>query len=96
MRQEDEPGELSWRHRRTLRCDYSGAYQAFRLTGRQTSPTSWNSDNTEDHVLARQDFDEQHMCTYCCWLDHIATQCDTPHYKCSCDRTGWCRVFRHH
>jgi hypothetical protein len=26
MGQEDELGELSWRHRRTLRRDYSGAY----------------------------------------------------------------------
>ena len=95
MTQDREYGELAWRHRRTLHREYSGA-QVFRLNGGRTSPVSWTSSNVQDHDLAQQDFEEQEMCSLCCWPDHIPSYCDTPHYKCSRDSAGYCCVPRHH
>ena len=95
MTQDGEYGELAWRHCRTLCREYSGA-QVFRLSGGRASPVSWTSSNIQDNNLVQQDFDEQEMCTFCCWPDHIPSYCDTPHYKCSCDSAGYCRVPRHH
>jgi hypothetical protein len=95
MTQDGEYGELAWRHRCTLRREYSGA-QVFRLNGGRASPVLWTSSNVQDHDLAQQDFDEQEVCLFCCWPDHIPSYCDTPHYKCSRDSAGYCRVPRHH
>ena len=64
LTEDQETGELAWRHRRTIRRDYSGAH-AFRLQGGASSISSGstatsNSGSIETPASGR-------TCIYCHW-----------------------------
>ena len=93
LTEDQEVGELAWRHRRTIRRDYSGAH-AFRLQGGASSISSGSSvtsasGSIEAHTNGR-------TCIYCHWPGHLSGHCDTPHYVCSEKKSGYCRVPAFH
>jgi hypothetical protein len=99
--EDDERGELAWRHRRTRRNTAPYLHNAVtrpdsRLRGGAGSRVSWNSENATDDALAQDEFEECKRCSYCPWYDHLSTQCETPHHLCSISASGWCRVPCHH
>jgi hypothetical protein len=99
--EDNERGELAWRHRRTRRNTTPYLHNVVtrpdsRLRGGASSRVSWNSENTTDDALAQDKFEERKHCSYCPWYDHLSTQCETPHHLCSISASGWCQVPCHH
>jgi hypothetical protein len=95
IEEDDEKGELAWRHRRIRRN--SAPYRTnivtrpdSRLRGGAGSRVSWNSENATDDALAQEEFEECKRCSYCPWYDHLSTHCEMPHHLCSISASGWC------
>jgi hypothetical protein len=90
-------GELAWRHRTNRRRE--APYHetgTLRLRGGVRSAISWTSENTQDDALAQDEYEERCRCSYCPWFDHISTHCETPHFLCSTQTSGWCHMPCHH
>lgn len=94
LNEDQETGELAWRHRHTIRRDYSGAH-TFRLQGGQASSVSSGS-STSGVGGSIEAPPTSRTCIYCHWPRHLAGHCDTPHYICSEKRSGYCRVPTFH
>jgi hypothetical protein len=95
--EDNERGELAWRHRANRRQE-SPYHETgtLRLRGGARSTISWNSENAQDDALAQDEYEERCCCSYCPWYDHISTHCETPHFLCSTQTSGWCCIPRHH
>ena len=95
LTEDQEMGELAWRHRHTIRCDYSGAH-TFRLQGgRSPSLFSGSTCSSTSSSIAPLTTNRP-TCTYCHWPGHLARHCDTPHYICSEKKSGYCRIPAFH
>ena len=94
LTEDQETGELAWRHRRTIRQDYSRAH-TFRLQGGHASSISSGS-STSSVSSSIEAPPTGRTCIYCHWPGHLAGHCDTPHYICSEKRSGYCRVPTFH
>ena len=93
LTEDQETGELAWRHCHTIRRDYSGAH-TFRLQGGASSISSGSSaTSTSGSIKASTN---GRTCTYCHWPGHLSGHCDTPHYICSEKKYGYCRVPAFH
>ena len=93
LTEDQETGELAWRHCRAIRRDYSGAH-AFRLQGGASSILSGSSvTSTSGSIEAPTN---GRTCIYCHWPGHLSGHCDTPHYVCSEKKSGYCRVPAFH
>ena len=94
LTKDQETGELAWRHRHTIRRDYSGAH-TFRLQGGHASSVSSGS-STSSVGGSIEAPPTGCTCIYCHWPGHLAGHCDTPHYICSEKRSGYCQVPTFH
>jgi hypothetical protein len=95
--EDDKRGELAWRHQTNRRQE--APYHetgTLRLRGGARSAISWNSKNAQDDALAQDEYKERRHCSYCPWFDHISTHCETPHFLCSMQTSGWCCIPCHH
>jgi hypothetical protein len=95
--EDSEKGELAWQHRTNRQRE--APYHETRtlcLQGGARSAISWNSNNAQDDALVQDEYEERHHCSYCPWFDHISTHCKMPHFLCSTQTSGWCRVPCHH
>ena len=95
LTEDQEMGELAWRHRHTVRCDYSGAH-TFRLQGGCTPSVSSRSSHSSSGGSIAPPVMGRATCIYCHWPGHLAGHCDTPHYICSEKKLGYCRVPAFH
>ena len=95
LTEDQEMGELAWRHRHTVRCDYSGAH-TFRLQGGCTPSVSSGSSHSSSGGSIAPPVMGRATCIYCHWPGHLAGHCDTPHYICSEKKLGYCRVPAFH
>ena len=93
LTEDQETGELAWRHRRAIRWDYSGAH-AFRLQGGTSSISSGSSITSASGSIEAPT--NGRTCIYCHWPGHLSGHCDTPHYICSEKKSGYCRVPAFH
>ena len=93
LTEDQETGELAWRHRRTIRRDYSGAH-TFRLQGGASSISSGSSATSNSGSIEAPT--SGRTCIYCHWPGHLSGHCDTPHYVCSEKKSGYCRVPTFH
>jgi hypothetical protein len=93
LTEDQETGELAWRHRRTIRQDYSGAH-AFRLQGGASTISSGSSVTSSGGSIEAPT--NGRTCTYCHWPGHLSRHCDTPHYICSEKKSGYCHVPAFH
>ena len=81
LTEDQETGELAWRHRHSIRRDYSGAH-TFRLQGGHASSIS-NGSSASSIGGSIEAPTTGHTCVYCHWPGHLSGHCDTPHYVCS-------------
>ena len=95
LTEDQEMGELAWRHCHTVRCDYSGAH-TFRLQGGCTPSVSSGSSHSSSGGSIAPPVMGRATCIYCHWPGHLAGHCDTPHYICSEKKLGYCRVPAFH
>jgi hypothetical protein len=95
LTEDQEMGELVWRHRHTIRRDYSGAH-TFRLQGGRSPSLSSGSTCSSTSGSIAPLTTNCPTCTYCHWPGHLARHCDTPHYICSEKKSGYCRVPAFH
>ena len=95
LTEDQETGELAWRHRCAIRRDYSGAH-TFRLQGGHASSISSGSSHSSSEGSIEPLTTGQATCNYCHWPGHLAGHCDTPHYICSEKKSGYCRVPAYH
>ena len=95
LTEDQEMGELAWRHRRAVRRDYSGAH-TFRLQGGRSPSLSSESTRSSTSGSITPLTTNRPTCTYCHWPGHLAGHCDTPHYICSEKKSGYCRVPAFH
>ena len=95
LTEDQETGELAWRHRHTIRRDYSGAH-TFRLQGGHASSISSGSSYSSTGGSIAPLTTGHTTCTYCHWPGHLAGHCDTLHYICSEKKSGYCRVPAFH
>ena len=95
LTEDQEMGELAWRHRHTVRCDYSGAH-TFRLQGGCTPSVSSGSSHSSSGGSIAPPVMGRATCIYCHWPGHLAGHCDTPHYICSEKKLGYCRIPAFH
>jgi hypothetical protein len=93
LTEDQETRELAWRHRRTIRWDYSGAH-AFRLQGGASTILSGSSATSSGGSIEAPT--NGRTCIYCHWPGHLSGHCDTPHYVCSEKRSGYCRALAFH
>ena len=93
LTEDQETRELAWRHRRTIRRDYSGAH-AFRLQGGASTILSGSSATSSGGSIEAPT--NGRTCIYCHWPGHLSGHCDTPHYVCSEKRSGYCRALAFH
>ena len=93
LTEDQETGELAWRHRRAIRRDYSGAH-AFRLQGGTSSISSGSSVTSSGGSIEAPA--NGRTCIYCHWPGHLSGHCDTPHYVCSEKKSGYCCVPAFH
>ena len=95
LTEDQEMGELAWRHRHTVRRDYSGAH-TFRLQGGRTLSISSRSSHSSSSGSIAPPVTGRAACIYCHWPGHLAGHCDTPHYICSEKKSGYCCVPAFH
>ena len=95
LTEDQEMGELAWRHRHSIRRDYSGAH-TFRLQGGCTPSISSGSFHSSTGSSIAPPVTSQATCIYCHWLGHLAGHCDTLHYICSEKKSGYCRIPTFH
>ena len=95
LTEDQETGELAWRHRHTIRRDYSGVH-AFRLQGGRSPSLSSGSTRSSTSGSIAPLTTNRPTCTYCHWLGHLARHCDTPHYICSERKSGYCHIPAFH
>ena len=95
LTEDQETGELAWRHRRAIRHDYSGAH-TFRLQGGHASSVSSGSSQSDSSGSIAPLTTGRATCIYCHWPGHLAGHCDTPHYICSEKKSGYCHVPTFH
>ena len=93
LTEDQETGELAWRHHRAIRRDYSGAH-TFRLQGGASSVSSGSSVTSAGGSIEAPT--NGRTCIYCHWPGHLSGHCDTPHYVCSEKKSGYCRVPAFH
>ena len=93
LTKDQEIGELAWRHRHTVRQNYSGAH-AFRLqSGASSISSSSSATSTSGSIKASTN---GRACTYCHWPGHLSGHCDTPHYIFLEKKSGYCHVPAFH
>ena len=95
LTEDQETGELAWRHRHTIRRDYSGAH-TFRLQGGHTPSISNESSRSSSGGSIAPPVTGRVTCVYCHWPGHLSGHCNTPHYICSEKGSGYCHVPAFH
>ena len=95
LTEDQEMGELAWRHHHVVRRNYSGAH-TFRLQGGRSPSLSSGSTRSNTSGSIAPVTTNHATCMYCHWPGHLAGHCDTPHYICSEKKSGYCRVPTYH
>ena len=91
LTEDQEMGELAWRHHHVVRRNYSGAH-TFRLQGGRSPSLSSGSTRSNTSGSIAPVTTNHATCMYCHWPGHLAGHCDTPHYICSEKKSGYCHV----